>query len=236
MQALHKQGQRGLPDRLTNRETHYLFVRRGVSLSISYLFEVPLTLACHQAGLVTPDGKPTVTPHRFRHTVATHLARKGARLHTIMKVLGHNSPTPALIYAQIADREVLDDYLSALGPGAPVAGPAAETLRTGAFTPAEIEWLTCNYLKNELELGHCLRLPEEGPCECDLYLTCPKFFTTRAKAPHWRLRRRIEMTLAADAHARGWSAEAARHEQLARRCEEFLTDLSAPLEGPEAQD
>ena len=44
-------------------------------------------------------------------------------------------------------------------------------------------------MKTELELGHCLRLPAEGPCECDLYLTCAKFVTTPQYAP--RLRERL---------------------------------------------
>jgi len=28
-----------------------------------------------------------------------------------------------------------------------------------------VHWLQTNFLKTELELGHCLRLPAEGPCE-----------------------------------------------------------------------
>jgi hypothetical protein len=40
--------------------------------------------------------------------------------------------------------------------------------------------------KTELELGLCLRLPAEGPCECDLYLRCSKFFTTSEYAPRLR--------------------------------------------------
>jgi hypothetical protein len=41
-----------------------------------------------------------------------------------------------------------------------------------------VDWLKSNFLKTELEPGRCLRLPAEGPCECDLYLTCAKFVTT----------------------------------------------------------
>ena len=39
-----------------------------------------------------------------------------------------------------------------------------------------------------LELGHCLRTPAEGPCECDLYLRCSKFFTTSDNAVSDRIR------------------------------------------------
>ncbi|MGV9382311.1 tyrosine-type recombinase/integrase [Nonomuraea sp. NPDC003707] len=62
----------------------------------------------------------------FRHTVGTQLAERGAKLHTIMKVLGHSSVSEALVHAQVTDREVLRDYKSVLDPG-----PAAEELKSG---------------------------------------------------------------------------------------------------------
>lgn len=130
-------------------------------LSLTYLFDDPLDQACTAAGLVTPDGRRTVSAHRFRHTVGTQLAERGARLHTIMSVLGHTSVSMSLVYAQISEPEVLADYQAVLGADA---------------------------TKAELELGHCLRLPAEGPCECDLFLTCAKFVTTPAYAPRLRQR------------------------------------------------
>ena len=33
-----------------------------------------------------------------------------------------------------------------------------------------VEWLQT--IVSKKEPGHCLRLPQEGPCECDLYLNC----------------------------------------------------------------
>ncbi|MET4095068.1 hypothetical protein ABIB51_001994 [Arthrobacter sp. UYCu712] len=42
---------------------------------------------------------------------------------------------------------------------------------------------TSNGPAEALELGHCLRLPAEGPCECELMLSCPKFLTTSEYAP-----------------------------------------------------
>ena len=40
-----------------------------------------------------------------------------------------------------------------------------------------------SFFTTELESGHCLRTPAEGPCECDLHLRCPKFFTTSEYVP-----------------------------------------------------
>ena len=166
------------------------------------------------AGLLRPDGSPAVSAHRFRHTVGTALGNKGARLHTIMKVLGHTSPSMAMVYTSISDPEVLRDYRAVLGPGATLAGPLAAALRAGDLPASTVEWLKSSFFKTELELGHCLRLPEEGPCECDLALTCAKFVTTRAYAPRLRRRRHGSSSWPrtrrpADGSAR-WSATAAR--------------------------
>ncbi len=69
-----------------------------------------------------------------------------------------------------------------------IASPCAEALRTGALPTSDVDWLRSNFFKTELELGRCLRLPQEGPCECDLYLTCTKFVTTLEYAPQLRER------------------------------------------------
>jgi len=70
--------------------------------------------------------------------VGTQLAERGAKLHTIMKVLGHESAQMSVIYAQISDQTVLQDYQAALGSQATIAGPAAEHIRAGEFTPSAL--------------------------------------------------------------------------------------------------
>ena len=121
-----------------------------------------------------------------------------------------------------------------MGPGAVIAGPAAEALRSGELSTEAVDWLKSNLLKTELELGRCLRLPQEGPCECDLYLTCAKFVTTPAYAPRLRHRRGIEHELIEDAIAHGWQREVERHRCTIRRLEQLLVDLGEPIEGLEA--
>lgn len=231
-----RHGERGFRDDVTGTVTRYLFVHHGKLLSETYLFHSALRTACQMAGLVTADGKPTVTAHRFRHKVGTQLAEKGAKLRTIMSVLGHSSANMSLVYAQISDPEVLKEYAAVLGPGATIAGPCAATLRAGGVAPADLDWLQANFFKTELELGHCLRLPQEGPCECDLYLTCAKFVTTPAYAPRLRQRRQRELALIADATRRGWAREVDRHGATVRRIEHLLAELGEPLDGLVADD
>jgi hypothetical protein len=218
---------RGFRDEQTGIESRRLFVFQGHIFSSSYLFEQSLARACAQAGLLTPDGKPSITAHQFRHTVGTELAEGGARLHTIMKMLGHTSTEMTLVYIHLSDRAVVEDYRRVLGPGAVLAGPIAADLRAGTLPAESVEWLKANFFKTEL--GHCLRLPQEGPCECDLYLNCAKFVITREYAPRLRARWRREQELAADAVARGWERERERHACAARRVEQLLAELGEPL-------
>jgi hypothetical protein len=80
-----------------------------------------------------------------------------------------------------------------------------------------------------LELGHCLRLPAEGSCECDLYLSCAKFVTTPGYARRLRQRAQREQTLLDDARHRGWDREIQRHQAIITRVEGLLTELGQPL-------
>lgn len=222
--------ERALVDDLTGAPVRYLFVGHGKLLSTYYLFHRPLRRACAAAGLVDDTGRGTITAHRFRHTLGTQLAERGAKLHTIMRVLGHESPSMAMVYARISDPEVLRDYQAVLGPGAVIAGPGAEAVRGGTLGAAAVDWLKTNFLKTELELGHCLRLPAEGPCECDLYLSCAKFVTTPAYAPRLRARRQTELALITDARGRNWPREVERHRCIVARLERLLGELGEPLE------
>jgi hypothetical protein len=220
---------RGFRDEHTGQVTRRLFVHHGKLFANHYLFQTPLKEACLAAGLVDEEGKPTVSAHRFRHTVGTQLAERGARLQTIMKILGHQSAQMSLVYARISDRAVLEDYRRVLEPGAAVAGPLAATLRAGSLPDAEVEWLKANFFKTELELGRCLRLPQEGPCECDLYLACPKFVTTPEYVPRLRERRQKELALIEDAISNGWEREVERHRCTVGRIDRLLDDLGEQL-------
>ena len=102
----------------------------------------------------------------------------------------------SIIYASLSDPTVKQQYQDALdrhlGPDVTHAGPAADALREHRLDREAVSWLQTNFLKTELELGHCLRTPAEGPCECDLVLTCSKFLTTSDYAPRLRARLDVE--------------------------------------------
>ena len=84
-------------DSSVGRVVNHVFVRRGKLLSATTLFDKPLRDVCMKLGLVGADGRHTVIAHRFRHTIGTQLAEGGARIQTIMAVLGHRSANMAMI-------------------------------------------------------------------------------------------------------------------------------------------
>ena len=219
-------------DRSVGRPVKNVFTRRGKPMGIHYLFTKPLKVACTAAGLLNADGNPTITPHRFRHTVGTQLAEGGARIQTIMAILGHRSATMSSLYSRISDPVIKEHYTQVIAGGAKIAGPAAEALITNQLDEQTVNWLKTNFLKTELELGHCLRMPQEGPCECDLFLRCTKFFTTSAYAPRLRERLATEHQLIKDATERNWPREIERHTAMANRITELLDQLGeAPSRG-----
>jgi hypothetical protein len=209
-----------------------VFLRRGKLLSAAWLFDEGFRIACIAAGLVDVDGVPTVSAHRMRHTLGTQLAEGGARIQTIMAVLGHRSAAMSVIYTRISDPEIRRQYEAALAGGQRIAGPAADALLHDRLDQQSLHWLQTNFLKTELELGHCLRLPAEGPCECDLVLTCPKFLTTSDYAPRLRARLDTEAELIADAQRRGWDREVVRHQATQRRLQQLLDELEDDTAAP----
>lgn len=229
IELARRQNARKRFDPSAGRPVQHVFLVRGKLLSTAFLFDLSLKAACTAAGLVDSAGKPTITAHRFRHTIGTQLAEGGARIQTIMAVLGHRTPNMSIIYASLSDPTIKRQYQDALhrhlGPNVTLAGPAANALREHRLDPEAVSWLQTNFLKTELELGHCLRTPAEGPCECDLVLTCSKFLTTSDYAPRLRARLDVEQQLIDDAAARGWQRELERHTATRNRIEQLLAEL-----------
>ncbi len=104
------QPDQGIFDPDLGRTVRYLFLRNGVLAHPDYLFAGPLFQICEDLAIVNGDGKPALHAHRFRRTLGTQLAEKGARTQTIMKILGHKSAGMSLTYANISDPVVLADY------------------------------------------------------------------------------------------------------------------------------
>jgi integrase len=60
-----------------------------------------------------------VTPHSFRHGLATELVRRRVRESTVQTILGHASPSTTRIYVHKTARDVAEEYQDAFGQYTP---------------------------------------------------------------------------------------------------------------------
>ncbi len=65
---------------------------------------------CNEIGI-----ESVVTPHSFRHGLATELVRRRVRESTVQTILGHASPQTTRIYVHKTAVEVADEYQEAFG-------------------------------------------------------------------------------------------------------------------------
>ena len=88
----------------------YAFLnRRGKKLSRVMVFTIIRQLA-DKTGL-----KKTISPHTFRHSLATHLIEGGADLRAVQEMLGHESITTTEIYTHL-DRDYLRQVIQEFHP------------------------------------------------------------------------------------------------------------------------
>jgi integrase len=219
----HRSPGRPLRHPRTGKLADFLLTRQGRRISACTLRE-ELHRAAAEAGL---DG---VVPHQLRHTYATALVNAGCSLQALMALLGHVSAEMSLRYGRLFDATVRDEYQRALALAKAQLGPVVPSERTqlpiAAITGGN--WRDAPLIKARLAGGYCLRAAAQGPCAyANICEHCPNFRNDSSFLPVLQLQRADAEALAADAAARGWGEEAARHRRLIERLDLLITQADA---------
>ena len=220
--TVHRSPGRPLRHPRTGKLADFLLTRQGRRVS-AYTLREELHRAAAEAGL---DG---VVPHQLRHTYATALVNAGCSLQALMALLGHVSAEMSLRYGRLFDATVRDEYTRALTLAKAQLGPVLPGERTQlplAVTGGN--WRDAPLIKARLAGGYCLRTAAQGSCAyANICEHCPSFRSDASFLPVLQLQRADAETLAADAQARGWGEEAARHRRLIERLDLLITQAHA---------
>jgi site-specific recombinase XerD len=197
----------------TGRLVEFLLTHQGRRISADTL-RTELHRAAAEAGL------DDVVPHQLRHTFATALVNSGCSLQALMALLGHVSAEMSLRYGRLFDATVRADYERALtlakerlGPVLPDATPV--TLNT--------DWRAAPLIKARMAGGYCVRTLAQGTCAyTNICEHCPNYRSDATFLPTLLTQRTDAVALAADAGARGWGEEAARHRRLVERLDQLI--------------
>ena len=92
------------------KPTSWLFITRLGKKTTTASIESMVKSVCIQAGIQKP-----ITPHKLRHTYATHMLEGGADLRSVQELLGHSDITTTQIYTHIDRNRLRTAYDEGLG-------------------------------------------------------------------------------------------------------------------------
>jgi site-specific recombinase XerD len=219
----HRSPGRPLRHPRTAKLADFLLTRQGRRVS-AYTLRDELHRAAAEAGI------EDVVPHQLRHTYATALVNAGCSLQALMALLGHVSAEMSLRYGRLFDATVRDEYQRALTQAKAQLGPVLPGERTQLPLTAVTggNWRDAPLIKARLAGGYCLRTAAQGSCAyANICEHCPNFRSEASFLPVLQLQRVDAEALAADAQARGWGEEAARHRRLIERLDLLITRAHA---------
>ena len=183
------------------------------------------TLRAELDRAATEAGIGPVVPHQLRHTFATALVNAGCSLQSLMAMLGHVSAEMSLRYGRLFDETVRADYERALTLA---KGRLGAVLPEATPVGLETDWRKAPFIKARLAGGYCVRTIAQGACTyTNICEHCPNFRSDATFLPTLLTQRADTADLLADAEARGWGEEAARHRRLIERLDKLVAETEA---------
>jgi integrase len=197
----------------TGKLVEFLLTHQGRRVSAEVL-RTELHRAAEAAGL------DDVVPHQLRHTFATALVNAGCSLQALMAMLGHVSAEMSLRYGRLFDATVRADYDRALTLAKQRLGPV---LPDATPVSLDTDWRAAPLIKARMAGGYCVRTLAQGTCTyTNICEHCPNYRSDATFLPTLLTQRTDAADLAADAEARGWGEEAARHRRLIERLDTLI--------------
>lgn len=220
----HRSPGQPLPHPRTGKRVDFLLTHQGRRVSRDTLRN-ELTRAATEAGL------KSATPHQLRHTYATALVNSGVSLQALMALLGHVSAEMSLRYGRLFDATVRADYEKALTLAKTRLGPVLPgrtQLPIAEISGGTTDWQQSPLIKARLSGGYCLRTSAQGACSyANICEHCPNLRTDSTFLPILAAQRIDAAALAADAKARGWTAEATRHHALVAQLDQLISQAES---------
>ncbi len=87
------------------QKTNLFFINRLGHKVTSQSVELMLKSKCKELGI-----QKEITPHKLRHSYATHLLQNGADLRSIQEMLGHSDIQTTEIYTHVQNKQLFESY------------------------------------------------------------------------------------------------------------------------------
>ncbi|MBK7804245.1 MAG: site-specific integrase [Chloracidobacterium sp.] len=165
-------------DQRTNKPTDYLFAWRGLPFT-THMLNACITKLCGLA-----KTKQRYTSHWFRHTLATLWRRRGMRIESISRMLGHKNLTMTMRYAAVMPpllRQEFETAFALIDEEHRATAQIRVLLSPEAHIAAQVEWRESLFV--DLGLGWC-GLTAYHPCETRLSCqSCPNLIPDKQSLP-----------------------------------------------------
>jgi integrase len=173
-------------------------------------------------------GRPVhLTPHQWRHTLATRLINRDVPQEVVRRILDHDSPAMTAHYARLHDKTIREHWEKARKVN--ISGQEVVLDADGPLAEASWAKQRLSRATQALPNGYC-GLPVQQSCpHANACLTCPMFLTTAEFLPQHRRQRSEVLQIISAAEARG-------QRRLMEMNQTVLTNLDTIIDSLDGED